>query len=93
MLVKNSVEIFANRAEEQGHYNEPINEILSTYFQNLESESGISSVIHEIFRKDVVTYFDTFTSKTILLWYVNIENILKFYINNYRCVETLKQLL
>ena len=93
ILVKNSVEIFANRAAEQGHYNEPINEILSTYFQNLESESGISSVIHEIFRKDVVTYFDTFTSKTILLWYVNIENILKFYINNYRCVETLKQLL
>lgn len=92
LLVKNSAEIFANRAEEQGHYPQSVREILTSYFQLLEVHN-ISPEILLIFKKDVVSYFDTFVSKTILLWYVNIENILKYFINNYRCLETLHALV
>jgi hypothetical protein len=53
--------------------------------------------IDEIFlnnlKKKIILYFDTFVSNIILLWYVNIENILKYIINNYRSLEILENLL
>ena len=93
LLVKNSVEIFANRTEEQASYKMQVREILTNYFKLLENSGiSISSEVIRIFNRDVVTYFDTFTSRTISLWYVNIENILKYFINNYRCLETYNKL-
>lgn len=90
LLVKNSAEIFANNAEEQGHLIQPVREILMGYFQLLEnSPYPIAPEIINIFRKDVTNYFDTFIGKSIFLWYVNFENILKYIINNHRCLETL----
>lgn len=92
LLVKNSAEIYANRAEEQGSFNTPVREILSNYFQLLSNAPNLPPELLNVFTKDVVTYFDTFVSRTIYLWYVNIENILKYFINNYRCIETYNQL-
>jgi hypothetical protein len=93
-LVKNSAEIFANKEEEQGHYIQQVREILGDYFNNFENTPlAKSPEILGIFKKDVTTYFDTFVSRTISLWHVNIENIFKFYINNYRCLETLETLI
>ena len=93
LLVKNSVEIFANRTEEQASYKMQVREILTNYFKLLENSGiALSSEVIRIFNRDVVTYFDTFTSRTISLWYVNIENILKYFINNYRCLETYNKL-
>lgn len=89
-LAKNASEIFDNRAEEQGYYNRPTREVLLNFFQQLEnSPVKLSNEILNVFNKDVVSYFDTFTTRTILLWQVNAENIFKYFINNYRCVETL----
>lgn len=42
---------------------------------------------------NVITYFDSFISRTILLWLVNIENIFKFFINNHRSTDILLKLL
>jgi hypothetical protein len=42
-----------------------------------------------VFNKEITNYFDTIIGKTILLWYVNFENIMKFVINNHRCLKTL----
>ena len=93
-FVTNSVEIFANKSEEQGHNSQTIKEILLNYFILLDnSPKPIPDEIRLIFKKEVTNYFDTFISKTILLWYVNVENILKFNINNYRCLETLNKLV
>jgi hypothetical protein len=93
-FVKNSTEIYANKSEEQGHISQSIKEILLNYFILLDnSPKPIPDEIRLIFKKEVTNYFDTFISKTILLWYVNVENILKFNINNYRCLETLNKLV
>ena len=92
-IAKNASEIFDNQSDEQGHDVRPIRDILIGFFQNLEnSPIKLPPEIMVIFIKDVVSYFDTFTSKTILLWNVNAENILKYFINNYRCIETILSL-
>jgi ankyrin repeat protein len=92
-LAKNASEIFDNQADEQGHTVRPVRDVLISFFQNLEnSPIKLPGEIITIFIKDVVSYFDTFASRAILLWQVNAENILKYFINNYRCVETLLSL-
>jgi hypothetical protein len=89
-LVKNASEIFNNRYEEQGYNNRPTREILIDFFQRLRNYPGqLPDEILNVFNKDVVAYFDTFVSKSIMLWQVNAENIFKYFINNYRCVKTL----
>ena len=88
LLVKNSAEIYENKADEMGHNVQPVREILTNYFQLLDLAPNLTDQIRNVFKSEVVNYFDTFISRTILLWYVNVENILKFHINNYRCLET-----
>lgn len=95
-LVKNSAEIFKNKSDEQAHYVQNTKEILLNYFQLLDLTSWGSNIpnkIKDIFRIQVVNYFDTITSKSIGLWFVNVENILKFFINNYRCLKTMIELI
>ncbi len=93
-LVLNSVDIYSNKSEEQAHNPQSIKEILLNYFQLFEnSPIKLPDEIKVIFKKDVTNYFDTFVSQTILLWYVNSENIFKFFINNFRCLETFIKLI
>jgi hypothetical protein len=94
-LVKNSAEIFEDKSDEQAHLVQQTKEILMGYFQLLDLTpmgGKIPDDVKNIFRVQVVNYFDTFTSKSILSWYVNIENILKYFINNYRCLKTFIEL-
>lgn len=86
-LVKNATEIFEDKEEEAGFELQPIRDILLGYFSFLELIPLTEDIINN-FKKEVTNYFDTITSKTILLWYVNFENILKFVINNHRCLKT-----
>jgi hypothetical protein len=95
-LVKNSAEIFENKSEEQAHNLQNTKEILLNYFQLLDLTpwgDKIPTEVKNIFYVQVTNYFDTITSKSILLWFVNVENILKFLINNYRCLETLLSII
>jgi hypothetical protein len=93
-LVRNSAEIFKSRAHEKGEPIIPIRDILSNYFRLLEkSQIKVDRVIIDVFRRNVVPYLDTFISKSILLWYVNCENILKYFINIYRNNQTLINLI
>jgi hypothetical protein len=85
-LVKNATEIFDDKGEEAGFIAESIREILSSFFNFLELYN-LPEIVINTFKKEVINYFDTITGKTILLWYVNFENILKFVINNYRCLK------
>ncbi len=92
-LAKNASEIFTDKSDEQGHLVRPPRDILISFFQNLEnSPIKLPPEIITIFIKDVVSYFDTFTSRAIMLWQVNAENIFKYFINNYRCVKTILSL-
>ena len=84
-LVKNSSEIFEDKTDEENHTLESTKEILLELFKNLEE---IPNEIKNILNRDVVNYFDSFVSRTILLWHVNFENILKYFINCYRCLKT-----
>ena len=95
-FVKNSAEIFENKSEEQAHYVQNTKEILLNYFQLLDLTawgSKIPNEIKNVFIVQVTNYFDTIISKSILLWFVNVENILKFFINNYRCLKTMMELI
>jgi hypothetical protein len=95
-LVKNSAEIFENRSDEQAHNVQNTKEILLNYFQLLDLTvrgKEIPNEVKDIFNVQVVNYFDTIISKSISLWFVNIENILKFFINNYRCLKTMLELI
>ena len=95
-LVKNSVEIFENRSDEQAHNVQNTKEILLNYFQLLDLTvwgNKIPNEVKDIFNVQVINYFDTIISKSISLWFVNIENILKFFINNYRCLKTMLELI
>ena len=84
-LVKSSVNIFENNSEKNLYLNESVREILSELFDHLDIFGDIlSENIKEVFKLKVVSYFDSFTSRTILLWMVNIENIFKYFINIYR---------
>jgi hypothetical protein len=95
-FVKNSAEIFENKSEEQAHYVQNTKEILLNYFQLLDLTawgSKIPNEIKNVFIVQVTNYFDTIISKSILLWFVNVENILKLFINNYRCLKTMMELI
>ena len=92
LLVKNSVELFANRHEKLSEISRPSKEILEDYFDKLSKSPYMTEDINNKFKK-VITYFDTFIDRTIKLWRVNIENILRFYINNHRCLETFINLI
>jgi hypothetical protein len=96
-LVKNIAEIFKDREEEHAHNIQSTREILLNYFMLLSDlaywGNKIPEEVMNIFRINVVNYFDTIASKAILLWYVNVENILKYFINNHRSIKTLKALV
>jgi hypothetical protein len=49
----------------------------------------IPKEILQMFKESTIQYFDIFIANAITLWHVNAENILKYFINNYRCLETL----
>lgn len=92
-LVRTSAEIFKSRADEQGRMPIPVRDILLNFFKLLEiSPIKLDPIIIEVFKKNVIPYLDSFISKSILLWYVNVENILKFHINNYRATQSLIEL-
>jgi hypothetical protein len=92
-LVKCSVQIFNNKEEENLYTSETVRDILTEFFDNLKLFGNLlSESIINVFMSNVITYFDSFVSRTILLWLVNIENIFKFCINNYRSLDILLQL-
>ena len=91
-LVKNATEIYKNRNEHVTFTQQTTREILLELF-NLLDQFNLPGDVMVLFKSNVVSYFDTITSKCILLWYVNIENILKYFINNYRCIETYYHLI
>jgi hypothetical protein len=92
-LVRSSAEIFKSRADEQGDPVKPTREILLNFFKLLDSSLiNLDKETKNVFTKNVTPYLDSFISKSILLWYVNVENILKFFINNYRATQSLIEL-
>jgi hypothetical protein len=92
-LVQSSVNIFENKSKQNLYSNETVRDILTEYFDHLKIyEIYLSESILNVFISNVVTYFDSFISRTILLWLVNIENIFKFFINNYRSTDILLSL-
>ena len=89
-LVTSSVGIFANKNEELQYEKLQIKDILKNLVDLLDnSPIFIDETFKNSLKKKIILYFDTFVSNIILLWYVNIENILKFIINNYRSLEIL----
>ena len=93
-LVKNCSEIFKNNAEKKGHTIESVRDILSNYFELLHLVPiTLSDEIINIFKKDIINYYDIFVTKIIKLWHINIENIFTYIINNYRCLQTTLYLL
>jgi hypothetical protein len=92
-LVRSSAEIFKSRAHEQGEPVKPTREILLNFFKSLDTSLiPLDKETKNVFTKNVTPYLDSFISKSILLWYVNVENILKFFINNYRATQSLIEL-
>lgn len=90
LLVKTSVNIFKNKEDELEYEKIQIKDLLKQLVDLLDnSPIFIDEIFRNNLKKKIVLYFDTFISNIILLWYVNIENILKYIINNYRSLEIL----
>jgi hypothetical protein len=71
-----------------------IKDILINFFDLLDSaEIKVDSNVIHTFKMDIVRYFDSFMELTIKFWYVNMENIMKYFINNYRCLKTFQTLI
>lgn len=83
-LVKNAIKNFNDLNEELDAL-----EILQSFLNLLDNAPLITNdnVIIEI-KKQIIAYFSTISFDLISYWYINIENILRFVINNYRCLET-----
>ena len=93
LLVKNAAELFEDKTEKMGHTMQPVREILLNFFNLLDiSVFNLNEDIKNIFKTEVIAYFDTIIGRTILLLHVNMENIFKYFINNYRALKTLTEL-
>jgi hypothetical protein len=94
LLVKTSVNIYKDKQDEIDSEKKQVKDILKELVDLLDvSPVYIDETFKNNLKKKIVLYFDTFTSNIILLWYVNIENILKYIINNYRSLKTLVLLI
>ena len=92
-LVKNSVDIREDEDDKLNFKEESIKQILDDYVGLLETTYiiDINSKILKVMSK-VNNYFDAITKEIIKNWLVVIENLLKFYINQYR-LERIKELI
>ena len=92
-LVKNSVDIRDNEDDKLNFKDESIKQILDDYVGLLETSYfiDIKSKILKVMSK-VNNYFDAITKEIIKNWLVVIENLLKFYINQYR-LERIKEFI
>ncbi len=90
-FILSSIELYDNEYHKNTYINKSIRELLNDYFGLLRLIPNIiiPEQLIKILQTELVDYFDSFISKTILLWHVNCENILKFTINNYKQVKTL----
>ena len=96
-LVKNSVSIFDNQNNESVFSFESTKLTLDQVCLSFEIENRLTDEIPDGDRtninnllnaiKEINSYFDTFVNKTILNWWVVIENVFKFDINQGRIVE------
>lgn len=89
LLVKNAIKNFNDLNEELDAL-----EIFQSFLNLLDNAPLIvnDNVIIEI-KKQIIAYFSTISFDLISYWYINIENILRFIINNYRCLETFHLLI
>ena len=94
-FVKNSCNIFQDQNEKSIHVIETVSEILGNLIDKINQNSGIS--INEytinIFKSNIIPYFDTIVYKLINNWNVVIENIFLFHINHFRILKCLKAIL
>lgn len=91
-FVKTATGIYEDNEDELLFQSETIRDILIEFFDHFKIFPYLNN-IKPLFDSQVISYFDTFIGKTILLWMVNIENIFKFFINNYRSTDILLMLL
>lgn len=94
-FVRNSVNIYNDRYDEETSVIETTAEILNNLIDLLKASSyiEINDITINILKNNIVQYFDTITYKLINNWNVVIENIFLYHINHYRLLECMKELV
>ncbi len=96
-MVLNSVQLFKNQQEEFAFTQQSTKELLDSVTDLLTVNPVLTipadSPLMRTTIKEINSYFDTFTGKTILNWMVVIENVFKFNINQGRIVQSIDKLL
>lgn len=96
-MVLNSVQLFNNQQEEFAFTQQSTKELLDSVTDLLTVNPVLTipadSPLMRTTIKEINSYFDTFTGKTILNWMVVIENVFKFNINQGRIVQSIDKLL
>jgi hypothetical protein len=88
-LVLNTVFIFENIENKNTHSKTIVKEILKKFFLLLDnSPIKLNDDIRNIFNFNVIPYLDSFIGRSIELWQVIMENIMKMIICNYRILKT-----
>ena len=94
-LVKINAGIFENNDEKITYILKSTDRILISLFDKILENDILQDTdgsLKLVFLNSVTPYLNTIISNCIKYWYVNIENIMKYFINNHRCLETLSSL-
>jgi hypothetical protein len=94
-LVKINAGIFENNDEKITYILKSTDRILISLFDKILENDILQDTdgsLKLVFLNSVTPYLNTIISNCIKYWYINIENIMKYFINNYRCLETLSSL-
>ncbi len=94
-FVKNSCNIFKDQHDQAATIVETVSEILGNLIDiiNIKSPIKIDYYTINIFKSNIIPYFDTIIYKLINNWNVVIENIFLFHINHFRILNCLKVIL
>ncbi len=93
-LVKINAGIFDNNDDKITYILKSTDRILISLFDKILNNNILKNdeSLKLVFYNNITPYLNTIISNCIKYWYVNIENIMKYFINNYRCLETLSSL-
>ena len=92
IIVKNSINLYADLNEKANFEPQSVNEMLQKLFRLLSNAREIvvlDDIIMNNLNKNIANYFDLFTARVVKNWFVVCENTFKFVINHQRISNTL----
>lgn len=92
-IIENYSNIFDNKVDKDMFQQKSCIGLIENFIDLMNNNPIISEDLYILIKNNVPQYFDTFVVKTIELIRILVENIFRYFINNYKEIEILNQLL